>query len=275
MKVKNMENQQEIIKQVKREAKKLELSTQQIAEMIDHTLLNPYSKETEIEKICDEAIEYDFHSVAVNPYYTKTCVKKLKKHDQGVTVTIGFPLGQNTKKIKKAEAKQAKRLGADEIDMVMNIAAFKDGKKQEVKQEIKEISKSAKNLPLKVIIETGYLSNQEIKESIEMIKDTDADYVKNSTGFGPIGANIEHICLMKKAADEKLGIKAAGGIRSYGDVAIMVAAGADRIGSSSSVKIIETVKSGKKRIENSNTALPLREKIDKDKIPEELQKKYK
>lgn len=232
----------ERIPEIYKEAGKIRITPRELSSKIDHTELSPYATETDLEKLCEEAADYDFHSVAVSPYYTEFCADKLDGEKILVDPTIGFPLGQNKPEIKALEAEKAIEDGADELDMVMNIGAFKDGKYEFVKKDIESVVKAAPGKPVKVIIESGYLTYEEIPKACEIVKKAGADYVKNSTGFGPYGANIPHICQMRKSVGENFGVKAAGGIHDFRDALKMIAAGADRIGASSGTEIVDSYK---------------------------------
>ncbi|MFP4005740.1 MAG: deoxyribose-phosphate aldolase [Candidatus Hadarchaeia archaeon] len=224
-------------------ARKISISPDEMASKIDHTELSPAATRNDLEKLCEEAKNYNFRSVTISPYYTQFCAKKLEDVDVLINPTIGFPLGQNKSEIKSIEAEMATEDGADELDMVMNVGAFREGKYDLVKSEIKEVVSAASGKPVKVIIESGYLTYEEISKASKIIRDAGADYVKNSTGFGPYGANIPHICQIKETIGEDLGIKAAGGIGNFRDALKLVAAGADVIGTSSGSKIIESYES--------------------------------
>lgn len=205
---------------------------------IDHTNLKPTATMRDIEKLCDEAIRYKFASVCVNPYYVSLTHELLKGTNINVCTVIGFPLGQNTTSTKAYEAIEAINNGADEIDMVINIAALKNGDYDYVKEEIEEIRDSIDGKVLKVIIETCYLTDNEISKMTEICNDTFANYIKTSTGFGLRGASIDDLKIINKSKNEILEIKASGGIKNYEDANKFIEEGATRIGTSSSVEIM-------------------------------------
>ena len=212
-----------------------------INSMIDHTLLKPNSSKDEIEQLCNEAIKYQFAAVCVNPYYVSYCKKLLKNTDVKIATVVGFPLGASTKNTKVFETIDAINKGADEIDMVINIAALKDGAYQVVSDEIKDIVKAAhKKVLVKVIIETCLLNDDEKKKACELALEAGADFVKTSTGFSTGGATVEDVKLMKSVVGDKMQVKASGGIRDLEAAKMMIEAGAIRLGTSSGVKIVES-----------------------------------
>lgn len=212
-----------------------------INQYIDHTMLKAYAKEEDIIKLCNEAIEYEFKSVCVNPYYVEFAKNHLTKSNSKVKIctVIGFPLGQNTIQTKIFETKDALRNGAEEIDMVINIGALLDKNYEYVRSEISEIKKVMKNNILKVIIETCYLKDEDIKVMTEMCSALQVDYIKTSTGFGTRGANENDVFLMNKYRSNNLQIKASGGISDCETAKKMVKLGATRLGTSKSIKICE------------------------------------
>lgn len=213
-----------------------------LSKMIDHTLLKAEASNDEIEILCNEAIKYDFKAVCVNPYYVSKCKEILSKSDIKIATVIGFPLGNNKKEIKAFEAKSAVKDGADEVDMVINIAALKNKDYKTVKEDILAVVESVKRETLvKVIIETCYLTKEEKIKACEIAKEAGADFVKTSTGFGTDGAKVEDIQLMKKIIGPNMAIKASGGIRDYKKAKEMIDAGATRIGASAGIKIVEKI----------------------------------
>ncbi len=227
-------------KNLSKNSKKIEIS-----KYIDHTLLKANATKDEIEKLCYEAIEHNFFSVCVNPHWIKFCREKLKNSSVKVCSVIGFPLGATPQDVKEYECRRVILDGADEIDMVMNIGEFKSKNYEKVRKEIEDIKKICEKygVTLKVIIETCYLTTDEIKKATQISVDAKADFVKTSTGFGTGGAKIEDIKVMKEVARERAKIKAAGGIRDYETALKMIDAGASRIGTSSGIKIIQEEKS--------------------------------
>ena len=195
--------------------------------MIDHTVLKADTPLETVKRICDEAMEYGFASVCINPCHVAYCADYLKDSDVNVCTVIGFPLGANTSAVKAFETKDAIANGADEIDMVMNIGALKDKNYDLVRTLVK------------VILETCLLTEDEIKKACELCVEAKADYVKTSTGFSTRGATIEDVRIMKEAVHGKAKVKAAGGVRTPEDMVKIVAAGADRIGTSAGCSLVK------------------------------------
>ena len=217
------------------------LSSSEIAGRIDHTLLRADAREAEIRKLCQQAKKYGFKAVCVQPCHVELCVKELLDSGVDVVAVVGFPLGSNCPEVKAYEAKKAFAQGAREVDMVMNIGALKDGKLEKVYEDIHgvvEISSFHAETLVKVIIETALLTNAEKVLACETAVQAGAQYVKTSTGFGGSGATVEDIRLMVKAVDGEAKIKASGGIKTRQHAEMMLAAGADRLGTSSGVTIV-------------------------------------
>ncbi|MGO1652589.1 deoxyribose-phosphate aldolase [Senegalia sp. (in: firmicutes)] len=210
-----------------------------IASKIDHTILKADTTREQVKKVCDEAKEYSFASVCVNPNYVGYVSKELKGSSVKVTSVVGFPLGNTLKEVKAYETEQAIKNGADEIDMVINIAALKNENYDLVKEDIKAVVDASKDKLVKVIIEACLLSNDEKVKACEIAKEAGADYVKTSTGFSTGGATIDDVKLMRKTVGAELGVKASGGIRDIETSKAMIEAGASRIGASSSVSIVK------------------------------------
>ena len=211
-----------------------------IASMIDHTLLKPEATKEMIEKLCNEAKKYGFAAVCVNPYYVKMSKKFLEGSKVKVATVIGFPLGANTKEVKAFETKNAIENGADEVDMVINIGAMKNRDYDVVKKDIEAVVEAAKGRAIvKVIIETCLLTDEEKIKACELSKEAGADFVKTSTGFSTGGATVNDVKLMKETIGDSLKIKASGAIRDYETAKAMIEAGASRIGASASIKIVE------------------------------------
>lgn len=211
-----------------------------IAKMIDHTLLKPEATEAQIKQLVNEAKKYRFASVCVQPTWVKT-VKELLEEEKDIKVctVIGFPTGATTTEVKVFEAKQAVGLGAEEIDMVINIGALKDRREAYVEEEIQAIVEAVKNRAIvKVIIETCLLTKEEKIRACTLAKNAGAHFVKTSTGFSSGGATVEDVRLMREAVGEKMGVKASGGIRDRKTAEAMIQAGATRIGTSSGVVIV-------------------------------------
>ncbi len=213
-----------------------------IAKYFDHTNLKADAKRSDIVKLCSEARKYGFKSVCVNPFFVPVAKKLLEGSGVLVCTVIGFPLGQNTPKMKVAEAIDALKMGADEIDMVQNVSMAKEHDYSFIEREIAAVKKAVGKHTLKVILECCYLSRDEIAYCAAAAKRAGCDFVKTSTGFGKSGAKAEDVSLMRQVVGPYIGVKAAGGIRSAKDFYNMIQAGANRIGSSNSVEIIETIK---------------------------------
>lgn len=211
-----------------------------ISTYIDHTMLKADATTAQIEKLCSEAKQYQFASVCVNPCHVALCSKLLNGSGVNVCTVIGFPLGASTSETKAFETTDAIAKGANEVDMVINIGALKDGNYALVENDIKAVVNAAKGKALvKVIIETCLLTHDEKVKACELVKSAGSDYVKTSTGFSTAGATKEDIELMKSVVGTSMGIKAAGGIRSFAAATEMINAGATRIGASASIKMIE------------------------------------
>lgn len=207
--------------------------------MIDHTVLKADTPLETIKRICDEAMEYGFASVCINPCHVAYCADYLKDSDVNVCTVIGFPLGANTSAVKAFETKDAIANGADEIDMVMNIGALKDKNYDLVRDDVKAVVEAANGTLVKVILETCLLTEDEIKKACELCVEAKADYVKTSTGFSTRGATIEDVRIMKEAVHGKAKVKAAGGVRTPEDMVKIVVAGADRIGTSAGCSLVK------------------------------------
>lgn len=207
--------------------------------MIDHTVLKADKPLETVKRICDEAMEYGFASVCINPCHVAYCADYLKDSNVNVCTVIGFPLGANTSAVKAFETKDAIANGADEIDMVMNIGALKDKNYDLVRDDVKAVVEAANGTLVKVILETCLLTEDEIKKACELCVEAKADYVKTSTGFSTRGATIEDVRIMKEAVHGKAKVKAAGGVRTPEDMVKIVAAGADRIGTSAGCSLVK------------------------------------
>ncbi len=214
-------------------------SVNNLNKYIDHTVLKPDVKLSDIDKLISEAIDFSFISVCINPCFVKYAKDKLLKTDVKVCTVIGFPLGQNTIETKVFETKNAIQNGADEIDMVVNISMVKSGDFDYVYREIKSIREVSIGKVLKVIFETCLLTDDEIIKLSEICTLANVDFVKTSTGFSNSGADINSILLMKRNVGKNVGIKASGGIRSIEDATLMINNGATRIGASASLSIME------------------------------------
>ena len=209
-----------------------------LSKYIDHTLLKANATKEQIIKLCSEAKEYDFKTVCVNPSYIPLCKEELANSDVMVCTVIGFPLGQMTTEAKVFETKHAIEIGADEVDMVLNIGKLKDQDYTYVTNEIRAIKEACGEHCLKVIIETCLLTNEEKVMACKCILDAGADFVKTSTGFSTSGATFEDVDLLKKTVGDKCFVKAAGGVKTHDDFLKMIELGADRIGTSSGTKLL-------------------------------------
>jgi len=211
----------------------------EINKYIDHTLLKATASEEDIARLCEEAREYNFKSVCVNSSFVKFAQENLSGTDVEICSVIGFPLGAMSLEAKVFEAAQAIRDGASEIDTVINIGALKSRQLEKVEQEIREIKKTIGDRILKVILETCYLSSEEISLGSQLAVKAKADFVKTSTGFGTSGASRESVALMKEAVAGKAKIKASGGIKNLDTALHYIELGVERIGTSSGVSIVK------------------------------------
>lgn len=206
---------------------------------IDHTLLKANATQNQFETLCHEAKLYNFASVCINPYWVPFCKEQLKDSDVMVCTVIGFPLGASSTRSKAEETKIALAQGADEFDMVINIGALKDHQDAVVLQDIKAVVDAASGKTVKVIIETCLLTEEEKIRACELVAQAKAHFVKTSTGFSSAGATLEDVALMKKVVNGRCKVKAAGGVRNTDDLKAFIAAGADRIGTSSGVALLQ------------------------------------
>jgi deoxyribose-phosphate aldolase len=215
-----------------------------IANLIDYTLLKPEATKEQIAEICEEARRYEFAAVCVNPIYVKQAAQLLRDSPVKVCTVVGFPLGATLPDVKAYEARRAIEDGAQEIDMVICIGALKSRDYDSVRDEIEAVVRVCheRGAILKVIIETGLLTEEEKVKACELAKASGADYIKTSTGFGPSGATVEDVALMRSVVGKEMGVKASGGIRTFQKAKAMIEAGATRIGASAGVKIVEEAK---------------------------------
>lgn len=217
---------------------------QNINKLIDHTILKAMATEEDVRRICQEALDYDFASVCINPCYVSLAHELLKGSNVKVCTVIGFPLGANTVAVKKFETEDAVNNGAEEIDMVINVGKAKEHNFDFIRDEISEVVASAKGNLVKVILETCYLTDEEITACCKAASLAKADFVKTSTGFGTGGATVHHVEIMRNSIPNDMSVKASGGVRNLSDLEAMVKAGASRIGASSGVQIMEGLKGG-------------------------------
>lgn len=213
---------------------------QHLASYIDHTYLKPDARSKTIEKLCQEALEYRFRSVCVNSVWVRLCQQLLASSEIGISAVCGFPLGAMTTVAKAHEAELAARDGASEIDMVMQIGPFLEGNYDLAEKDIRSVVEAVRGVAdVKVIIETGYLSRQQIVDACKLAEQAGARFVKTSTGFGPGQAQLEHVKLMRETVSEHVLVKASGGIRDHETARAMIEAGAARLGTSSGVAIMQ------------------------------------
>jgi len=216
-------------------------SAAEIARMIDHTLLKPEARAEQIARLCQEALQYGFAAVCVHPCRTPVAVRYLASSPVKVDTVIGFPLGATLPQVKVYETQQVLLAGAQEVDMVLNIGALKDGDDPLVQADIVEVVHAChhRGALCKVIIEAALLTEEEKVRACRLAQAAGADFVKTSTGFGPGGARVEDVALMRRTVGPEMGIKAAGGIRDYDRARAMIEAGATRLGTSAGVRIVE------------------------------------
>lgn len=215
------------------------MTPEQIAAMIDHTLLKADGTQKDIIKLCEEAKQYKFATVCVNPYWVSLAAQELEGSGVGITTVIGFPLGSSSTLIKGVEAREAIANGATEIDMVLNVGAMKSGDFAAVERDIREVAQACNGKAImKVIIETCYLTDEEKQLAAELSKSAGADFVKTSTGFGTSGATLKDIQLIRNAIGNAMGIKASGGVRDLPFALQLIEAGATRLGTSSGIALV-------------------------------------
>jgi deoxyribose-phosphate aldolase len=233
------------------------LTAEQIARLIDHTILKADASRDEVQKVCDEALQYNFASVCVNPWNVAQAAEILRSSDVRVCATVGFPLGATLPEVKAFETERAIHHGAQEIDMVINIGALKSGQLAVVESDIRGVvdASHAGRAICKVIIETCLLNRDEKIRATLAAKNAGADFVKTSTGFSTAGATPDDVRLMRETVGPGTGVKAAGGVRTLEDLLKMVEAGATRIGASAGVKIVEQARAGNSA-SSSNSVAP-------------------
>jgi len=217
----------------------VDIRRKELARMIDYTLLDPSATRDQVERLCEEAKSYGVYAVCVNPTWVSLAVSTLRGTEVKVCSTVGFPLGASLTAVKAFEAETAVGLGAAEVDMVMNLGALKSQDLAFVREDIEQVVKACKKAPVKVIIETGFLNDQEKVQACKLAQEAGAAFVKTSTGFGSGGATVTDVMLMRKTVGNRLGVKAAGGIRTFRDCVAMIEAGANRIGTSSAIQILK------------------------------------
>ena len=221
------------------------LNRNELAKRIDHTLLGPTAAKDGVKKLCQEAVQYGVASVCVNPSHAALAKSYLADSQVLLCVVIGFPHGMSIQEAKAFEAQKAIAAGADELDMVINVAALKERDFALVEDDIRAVCAAAEKAPrpvsVKVIIETAFLTEEEKVAGAILAKSAGAQFVKTSTGFGPAGATIEDVALLRKTVGDEMGVKAAGGIRDAATAQAMIDAGASRIGASRTVEILDSI----------------------------------
>ena len=220
----------------------MNISREELAKIIDSTNVKATATKSEIKSLCKEAVQYGFRCAVVNLFYVKLAAKLLKGSNVKVCSTVGFPFGVSLPEIKALEAVKAVEDGAEELDMVINLSAFKSGDNDFVKRDIAavvDVKRLSKEITVKVIIETAYLTKDEKIIACKLVKEAGADFVKTSTGFFGGGATVEDVRLMRQTVGKDMGVKAAGGIRTFADAVAMIEAGANRIGTSTAAAIIK------------------------------------
>ena len=217
----------------------MKITKQQLAEMIDHSLLRPNATLNELSKLCEESIQYGFKAVCVNPIHVEEAARILKGSNVLISSVVGFPFGTHATETKAFETEKVIRLGAREIDMVIRVGALKEGRDREVVEDIRAVVQAAGGSPVKVILETCYLTDEEKIRACKLCVEAGASFVKTSTGFASGGATVEDVRLMRETVGKRFGVKAAGGIRTFEDAIKIIEAGANRLGTSSSVAIMK------------------------------------
>jgi len=212
---------------------------QELAGMIDHAQLKAQATQIDIDQLCQEAIDFGFRNVCVNPAWTTYCSKRLDGTPVGICPVVGFPLGANTARIKVEEAREAVKNGAAELDMVINIGALRSGFTEFVQKEIAAVVQAVRGVPVKVILETGDLDDEQTVRGCLAAAEAGAAFVKTSTGYGRTGASLEDVALMQRTVGDRMGIKAAGGIRSFATAQALIEAGATRLGTSAGARILQ------------------------------------
>ncbi len=217
-----------------------------VSGLIDHTLLKPDATRSDLEQLCREAAEFKFATVCVQPCWVPLCVAQLRSTAVGVCTVVGFPLGATTSDVKNYEARRVIFDGAREVDMVINVGALKSGDVRAVERDIEAVARPCREAGVvsKVIIEAAYLTDEEKVTACTLAKAAGADFVKTSTGFGPSGATVADVALMRRVVGADMGVKAAGGVRDLQGLKAMVAAGATRVGASAGVKIVQQSRGG-------------------------------
>lgn len=218
--------------------------TRELAKTIDHTLLKPQATEEAMRSLCEEAARYGFATVCIPPCYVPLAAGMLEGTGVGVATVLAFPHGNNLPRVKRAAAREAIAAGATELDMVMNISKFLSGDYGYVAEDLAGVVGEAGGVPVKVIIETAYLSDDEKRRAAEIVGESGAAYIKTSTGFAGGGATVEDVRLLREASPERVLVKASGGIRTLADARAMLEAGAARLGTSGGVALVREATGG-------------------------------
>jgi len=218
--------------------------TRELAKTIDHTLLKPQATEDGMRALCEEAASYGFATVCLPPCYVPLAAEMLRGTEVGVATVLAFPHGNDLPAVKRAAAREAISAGATELDMVMNVSKFLSGDYGYVADELAGVVGEAGETPVKVIIETAYLSDDEKRRAAEIVGASGAAYIKTSTGFAGGGATVEDVRLLREASPERVLVKASGGIRTLADARAMLEAGASRLGTSGGVALVEEARGG-------------------------------
>ncbi len=217
----------------------IDLDRETLAKMIDHTKLSPQAGEKKIANLCREARTFNFYAICINGGYTRFACEKLQGSSVRICTVVGFPLGAGTSTAKAFEAREAVGNGAAEIDMVIHIGALRDKKYDQIRDDIRAVVEASRPALVKVILETCFLTDEEIVSGCRLAVEAGAKFVKTSTGFGTSGASVDHVRLMRQTVGPAIGVKASGGIRHLQDVRALIQAGASRLGSSASVTIFK------------------------------------
>jgi len=215
------------------------LTVEELARTIDHTELKPEAKQSKIKQLCEEALSYNFAAVCINPVHIEYAAQLLKDSAVKVCSVIGFPLGATLSEVKAMEVREVVERGAQEVDMVINVGALRDENYDLVRSDIEAVVAASGEALVKVILETGLLTDDQKKKACLLSKEAGADFVKTSTGFGPMGATPYDVKLMRETVGDSMGVKAAGGIRTFKEALRLIDAGANRLGTSSGIGIIE------------------------------------
>jgi deoxyribose-phosphate aldolase len=222
-----------------KEGLNMKITTRQLASMIDHSLLRPNATQEQLRKLCEEAMVYGFKAVCVNPIHVADAAQMLKGKEVLICSVVGFPFGTHSPETKAFETEEVIRLGAREVDMVVRVGALKEGRDREVVEDIRAVVHAAQGYPVKVILETCYLTLEEKVKGCRLSVEAGASFVKTSTGFAEEGAKVEDVRLMRETVGREFGVKAAGGIRTLADASKMIEAGANRLGTSGSVAMMK------------------------------------